>query len=161
MTPTRNQAVFLAAFGSLAILLAGYWFQYVVGLVPCELCLWQRWPHALAPLLGMAALALGGRSLPLAGALTLTVSSGLGLYHTGVERKWWPGPSSCSGDVAGFRGLTPEAMLDPTLVQPVVLCDQVQWSLFGLSMASYNALMSLALAAVWLWGYALSRPSGQ
>ncbi|SIO19262.1 Disulfide bond formation protein DsbB [Rhodovulum sp. ES.010] len=157
MRPTRNDALFLAAAASLAILLAGYWFQYVVGLAPCKLCLWQRWPHLIAPVLGMGALAVGGRMLPLAGAVTMAVSAGLGLYHTGVERKWWPGPSSCSGDVAGFRGMTPEQLLDPTQVSPVVLCDQVQWSLFGLSMASYNALLSLALCAFWLWGYALSR----
>ncbi|MGC9419256.1 MAG: disulfide bond formation protein B [Rhodovulum sp.] len=157
MRPTRNQAIFLAAFASLAILLAGYWFQYVVGLAPCKLCLWQRWPHAIAPLLGMAAIAIGGRMLPIAGAATMAISAGLGTYHTGVERKWWPGPSSCSGDVAGFRGMTPEQLLDPTLVQPIVLCDQVQWTLFGLSMASYNALMSAALFCLWLWGYAHSR----
>lgn len=157
--PTRNQTIFLAAFGSLGILLTGYWFQHVVGLAPCELCLWQRWPHAIAPLLGMAAIAIGGRMLPLAGMSLMVLSAGLGLYHTGVERTWWPGPSSCSGDVAGFGGLTPEQMLNPALVQPIVLCDEVQWSLIGLSMASYNALMSLALAALWLWGYVLSRPA--
>ncbi|TCP40963.1 disulfide bond formation protein B [Rhodovulum marinum] len=158
MRPTRNQAIFLAAFASLAILLAGYWFQYVVGLAPCKLCLWQRWPHAVAPILGMAAIAIGGRMLPVAGLVTMAVSAGLGAYHTGVERKWWPGPSSCSGDVAAFRGMTPEQLLDPTQVQPVVLCDQVQWTLFGLSMASYNALMSAALVGLWLWAYANSHP---
>jgi len=156
--PTRNQAIFAGALGSLGILLAGYWFQYVVGLAPCKLCLWQRWPHAIAPILGMAGIAIGGRLLPLAGMTTMALSAGLGAYHTGVERKWWPGPSSCSGDVAGFRGLSPKQMLDPAQVQPVVLCDQVQWSLFGLSMASYNALMSLALLACWLWAYTRSRP---
>ncbi|TCO69755.1 disulfide bond formation protein B [Rhodovulum euryhalinum] len=154
---TRNRAIFLAAAGSLGVLFAGYWFQYVVGLAPCKLCLWQRWPHLIATLLGMGAIAVGGRMLPLAGAVTMAVSAGLGAYHTGVERKWWPGPSSCSGDVAGFRGMTPEQMLDPTLVQPVVLCDQVQWAMFGLSMASYNVLISLGFAVFWLWGLALSR----
>lgn len=157
MTPTRNQLVFVSAAASLGILLAGYWFQFVVGLAPCELCLLQRIPHMVASLVGMGALVAGGRMLPLAGAVTMAISAGLGAYHTGVERKWWPGPSSCSGDVAGFRGLTPEQMLDPSLVQPIVLCDQVQWTLFGLSMASYNAMMSLALAGLWIWSFALTR----
>ncbi|GAA0304595.1 disulfide bond formation protein B [Rhodovulum strictum] len=154
---TRNRAIFLAAAGSLSILLAGYWFQYVVGLQPCTLCLWQRWPHMIAPLLGIAAIAVGGRMLALAGAVTMAVSAGLGVYHTGVERKWWPGPATCTGDAGGFQALTPEQMLDPTLVRPVVLCDQVQWEMFGLSMASYNAMVSLVFAGLWIWGLALSR----
>jgi len=151
LTMTRNRAIFLAAAGSLGILLAGYWFQYIAGLAPCILCLWQRLPHMIAPLLGMGAIAVGGRVLPLAGAVTMVVSAGLGVYHTGVERKWWSGPASCTGDAAGFQTLTPEQMLDPTLVQPVVICDQVQWEMFGLSMASYNAMISLAFAGLWLW----------
>jgi disulfide bond formation protein DsbB len=157
MTLTRNSLIFLAAAGSLAILLTGFGFQYLGGLRPCELCLWQRWPHAIAPVIGMGAIALGGRMLPLAGAVTMAVSTGLGLYHTGVERHWWNGPARCTGDGAGLAGLTPEQMLNPAMIKPIVLCDQVSWEMFGLSMASYNALASLALLAFWIWALRLSR----
>jgi len=157
MTLTRNGLIFLAAAGSLAILLTGFGFQYLGGLRPCELCLWQRWPHAIAPVIGMGAIALGGRMLPLAGAVTMAVSTGLGLYHTGVERHWWNGPARCTGDGAGLAGLTPEQMLNPAMIKPIVLCDQVSWEMFGLSMASYNALASLALLALWIWALRLSR----
>lgn len=155
MIVTRTRLILLAAAGSAAILLAGFAFQYLGGLLPCELCLWQRWPHAIAPVLGVAALALGGRMMPLAGALTMAVSSGLGVYHTGVERHWWAGPEACTGDAGGLSGLSGSALLDPTAAPPVVMCDEVAWQMLGLSMASYNALASLVLAA--LWAMALTR----
>lgn len=157
MTLTRDRLILLAAAGSLGILIAGFGFQYLGGLAPCELCLWQRWPHAIAPVLGVLAVALGGRMVPLSGVIVLLVSAGLGAYHTGVERHWWPGPATCTGEAGRLSGLTPEDMLNPAMVEPVVMCDQVAWQMFGLSMASYNALASLALAALWGWGFALSR----
>lgn len=155
MTLSRNTLILLVGLASAAILIAGFGFQYIGGLAPCELCLWQRWPHAGAVVLMAGALLLGGRMLPLAGAVTMLISSGLGVYHTGVERHWWPGPDSCTGDAGGLAGISGADLLNPALATPVVLCDEVAWELFGLSMASYNALMSLGLAV--LWGAALAR----
>jgi len=157
MTLTRTRLIVLAGAGSVAILAGALGFQYLGGIDPCELCLWQRWPHALAILTALAALALGGRMMPFAGTLLMLGSVGLGLFHTGVERHWWPGPASCTGDIGSMANLTAEQLLNPALVKPVVLCDVVVWQFLGLSMASYNALASLALAVLWGWSFARSR----
>jgi disulfide bond formation protein DsbB len=100
-------------------------------------------------------LILPGPVWPLIGAAGTATSGGIGIYHTGVERGWWPGPTSCSGG-GDMSALTPEQLLDRVLAAPVVRCDEVPWELLGLSMASWNALLSLVLAALWL--SALRRP---
>lgn len=153
---TRKNLVLLAAGGSLAMLLAAWGFQYLGGLAPCKMCLWQRWPHAAAVAIGaVALLAPASALLPLAGALAALSTAGIGLYHTGVERAWWQGPTSCtSGSVAG---MTPDALLDQILAAPLVRCDEVAWQFLGLSMASWNALVSLGLAAIWLMAWRARR----
>ena len=98
---SRSLAIFLAAGGSAALLAGAFAFQYLGGLAPCHLCLLQRWPHAAAALIGVVALLLPGRLIPLAGALAAGTTAALGLYHTGVERQWWKGPNTCtSGDIS-------------------------------------------------------------
>lgn len=144
----RAGLVLLAAGGSAALLLAALGSQYLGGLAPCKLCLWQRWPHAAAVLAGALALALPGRLWPLMGALATATTAGIGLYHTGVERGWWPGPDTCTAGPVG--GLSPEALLERIAAAPLVRCDEVAWSFLGLSMASWNALLSLALTGLWL-----------
>ncbi|MBK1636582.1 disulfide bond formation protein B [Rhodovulum adriaticum] len=156
MIVSRDGLIALAGLGSAAVLAAGFSFQYLGGLAPCELCLWQRWPHAGAVLLMVGALLLGGRMLPLAGLVTMIGSAGLGAYHTGVERHWWAGPDSCTAG-AGLSGLSGADLLNPALATPVVLCDEVVWQMFGLSMASYNFLISLALAVLWAAALASGR----
>lgn len=141
--------VTMAAGGSLALLLGAFAFQYIGGLAPCQLCLWQRWPHAAAVLIGALALAMPGRVLPLLGALAALASAGIGIFHTGVERGWWEGLASCSA--GSISGLDMKDLLDPTVeIAAVVRCDEVAWQMLGLSMASWNALASLALAVLWL-----------
>jgi disulfide bond formation protein DsbB len=148
MPERRKTLILLASAGSLALLLGALAFQHLGGLAPCKLCLWQRWPHGAAVAVGLAALVLPGRLWPALGALAAAVAAGLGLYHSGVEQGWWPGPGTCSaGSVAG---LSPEDLLDQILSAPVVRCDEIAWSLAGLSMASWNALLSLCLVALWL-----------
>lgn len=159
MTLDRSTLILLAAGGSAAILLAGFGFQYLGGLLPCQLCLWQRWPHALAALAGGLALAIGGRMLSLAGVVTMIASTGIAAYHSGVERHWWAGPASCTGDAGSLSNLTPEQMLNPAMVEPVVLCDAIPWQLFGLSMANYNVLASAVLAFLWGWALTKGRPA--
>lgn len=142
---TRFRNIALATAGSIALLGGAFLFQ-VLGYAPCKMCLWQRWPHAAAIIIGVLALALHGMSRPLAalGALAALTTASIGVFHTGVERGWWEGPSSCTG--TGSVGTD----LLSTDITPVVMCDDVVWSLFGLSMASYNAVFSLALAALWI-----------
>jgi disulfide bond formation protein DsbB len=145
---TRNFLVLLAAGGSAALLGGAFVFQ-ALGYAPCAMCLWQRWPHAAAILIGAVALFVPGRALPLLGALAAATTAGLGLYHTGVERDWWEGPASCTGTGAGLGGLDGGDLLSmdgPALV----LCDQVSWALMGISMASWNAIFSALLVLIWL-----------
>lgn len=145
----RNTLVLAAAGGSAALLLGALAFQYLGGLYPCPLCLWQRWPHLAAVLIGAAALALPGRALPVLGALAALATAGIGGFHAGVELGWWQGLDSCAG--AGIGGLTGAALLDPTAnIPPPVRCDAVAWSFLGLSMAAWNMILSLGLAALWL-----------
>lgn len=145
---TRNVLVALAAAGSAALLLGALAFQYLGGLAPCHLCLLQRYPHAAAVAIGALALAVPGRLLPLLGAVAAAVTAGYGLYHTGVERRWWEGPTSCTS--GGVGGLTPDQLMDQIMGAPLVQCDQVAWEMFGLSMASWNMLASAGLVLVWL-----------
>lgn len=145
---TRNILILLASAGSAALLLGALGFQYLGGLPPCDLCISQRWPHLAAVLIGALALALPGRVLPLLGGAAALTTSGLGLYHTGVERGWWEGPSTCtSGSVSG---LSADQLLDQIMAAPLIRCDEVAWELLGLSMASWNAIAALGLAGLWL-----------
>lgn len=123
------------------------------GLQPCILCIWQRWAHgaiiAIA-VLGLAA-ALAGRRrgaalLTLVAGLAAMVGAGIALYHVGVEQQWWPGTSGCgAGALIPGQGL--ETLRQQIEAAPIVRCGDVPWSLFGISMAGYNALLSAALSA--------------
>jgi disulfide bond formation protein DsbB len=145
----RTALIILAMAGSLAMLAGAFAFQYIGGLAPCHLCLLQRWPHAAAVAIGLLALAIPGRLLPLAGAVAALTTAGIGAYHTGVERLWWAGPTSCSA--GSIAGLDVKDLLDPSIVvAPVVRCDEVAWQMLGLSMASWNVVLSLGLALIWL-----------
>ena len=147
---SRRALVLLAAGGSAALLLGAFAFQYLGGVMPCKLCLWQRWVHAGAVALGALALAWPVAMVTLAGMATALTTAGLGVYHTGVERGWWPGPDSCTGDGGGLAGLSGADLLSTANAEPVVMCDQVAWAMWGLSLPGWNALASLALAGLWL-----------
>jgi disulfide bond formation protein DsbB len=145
MTAMRR-LILLAGGGSAALLAGAFAFQ-AAGYAPCAMCIWQRWPHAAAITLAILALLLVPRAFAVLGALAALTASGLGLYHTGVERDWWQGPSSCSGGgLGGLSGADLLAMDGPALI----MCDEVAWAFAGLSMASWNALLSLGLAALWI-----------
>jgi disulfide bond formation protein DsbB len=124
--------------------------QYWGGLAPCELCLLQRWPWAAAILVALVALVAGSRpALPwvaLVLALVFALSVAFAFYHAGVEQHWFAGPSACTA--SGGGAMTLEEMKRQILGTAPVLCDRVQWSLFGVSLAGWNLLASLAMAAV-------------
>ena len=150
----RRALVALAGAGSLALLLGAYGFEFLGGLAPCKLCLWQRWPHLAAvavAVLGAGALPrLPGIAVGVAGALAAATSGAIAVYHSGVERGWWPGPASCSGGGEDLGALSGQALLDPAGAAPVVMCDEISWTLLGLSMANYNVAISFGLAGLWL-----------
>ena len=143
---TRQMLTTLAAFGSFALLAGAYIFQFL-GYPPCTMCYWQRWPHFAAIAIGIIAYVLPARVLAYLGALAALTTSAIGLYHTGVERDWWEGPSSCTG---GGLGNLSGADLLSTEGPRLVMCDQVSWEFLTLSMASWNALFSFGLALIWL-----------
>jgi disulfide bond formation protein DsbB len=153
----RAIAVGLMA-ASAAVLASAYGFQFIGGLQPCPLCLYQRVPWWVA--LGLAALALRLHRSPrardgavLLGAAAVLVGAGIAGYHAGVEYKWWTGPTACSG--VGGTAQSLDALRAQIMSAAVVRCDETPWSLFGVSMAGYNFLLSLFVGlgagwAVWM-----------
>jgi len=136
-------------------LLISVWIFQALGYPPCKLCVYQRWPHGIAVAIGVAALLIPLAVLPFLGALAALVTAGIGIYHTGVERDWWEGPTTCtSGDISG---ISPDQLLNRILDAPLIRCDEVSWQFLSLSMASWNVLVSLALAGIWLWAWRLTR----
>lgn len=145
-----HQFALLATLGSLALLLGAFFFQ-ALGYQPCAMCIWQRYPHAVAIVLG-ALIVVGLRHwvIYVAGFLAAATTAGLGVFHTGVERDWWEGPTSCSGsglDLASPSSLLPSA---EDTGPGIVMCDQVVWEFLSLSMASWNAILSVGLVILWL-----------
>ena len=134
-----------------ATLAAAFGFQHIGGYAPCPLCVWQRWPHAAAIVLALLAWALPQGSRLRLGALILTgltfaAGAALAGYHVGVEQRWWAGTFGCSSPA--LVGTDLDALRTQLFATPAVRCDEVPWSLFGLSMAGYNMLISLGLAVV-------------
>ncbi|MFC7696948.1 disulfide bond formation protein B [Bradyrhizobium sp. GCM10028915] len=157
---TPALAASLAVALTAAATIAGVWFfQLVLGIVPCPLCLEQRYAYYLVIPLGLliALAARGGapRPLLLAGLAILALASianaGLGTYHSGVEWGFWKGPTDCSGPVVNLGSATD--LLSRLDTVKVVRCDEVQWRFLGLSLAGYNVLISLLMAAIAAWGF--------
>jgi disulfide bond formation protein DsbB len=147
---TRTTLIALATLGSAALLLGAYGFQHIGGLLPCKMCLWQRWPHAAAIAIGVVLMIGGPRPLIWAGALAAAATSLIGFYHAGVEWRWWPGPSSCTGGGLDLGAMGGSDLLSMDAPTGLVLCDEVVWSLMGLSMAGWNGVISLGLAVIWV-----------
>ncbi len=124
--------------------------QYIGGLYPCEMCHWQRWPHYAAVPLALLAIALrnhgAGRTLLLLAALAIFASGAIGVFHAGVEYDWWKGLTSCSASPSAGGNF-----LDDVMATPIISCNQPQWTLFGISLAGFNAIISIAAAMTILW----------
>jgi len=149
--PLPSQLGLLAILGSGALLAGALYFQYGVGLPPCEMCHWQRWPHIVAIVAGVAAVAsFAWPRLALVFALiaisALLVTAAIGVFHVGVEYRWWAGPQACSGNAP--RGLSPEQLKKYLFGAKMVRCDETAWAMWGISMAGWNAILSAALAFV-------------
>lgn len=138
--------VILAAV--IGIIGAALLMQYWGGLQPCELCLMERWPYYAAIAIAVLALvrpASGwSRAALLVLALLFLASAGLGFYHVGVEQHWFRGPTACTN--SGAVPQTLEQLRQMLAHTQVVMCDQVQWSLGGISLAGWNFIGSLLIA---------------
>lgn len=147
--PITGPVVLLAA--CLAMILGAYGFQYIGGFEPCKLCYWQRYAYyAAIPLAALSSVFVAATRGMVAARLPLILTglallAGMGIagYHAGVEYHWWPGPETCSGPPVTGDIFFQE--IGPGLIR----CDETPWSLFGVSMAGYNFVISglLALAA--------------
>ena len=129
----------------LALLGGALGSQYIGGLHPCEMCYWQRWPHGAAIALGALAFTTPARTplartLTILAAIAIAISGAIGMYHAGVEAGIFEGFTTCT--TTGAR------TLEDILKVPLVRCDQVQWSFLGISMAGWNAILSLGGAAL-------------
>ena len=150
---------------SLATLAGAWFFEYVLKLPPCPLCLTQRIPyHIMIPLsllLGVAALAHAPRKLITVGFGAIIIAAlcnvVLGGYHAGVEWRWWPGPAECSGPLTNLNA--GGSLLDQLHAVHVVRCDEAAWRFLGISLAGYNVLISLALAAIAAYGLFARKPA--
>jgi disulfide bond formation protein DsbB len=144
----RSTALFLLA--SAIVIIATVWIFEFAGYAPCPLCLKQRWPwYALIPFAALIAVIAPAkdelaRGLLYLAALVMAGSAVFGIYHSGVEWKWWPGPTTCAGELGG--GL-------PDLTnEPVISCEEAAIRILGLSLAGWNAVVSAILAIAALLG---------
>ena len=156
--PATRSPLFLAAFAialvGIATLLGAYFFQFVVGLAPCPLCLEQRIPYyfaiPLAILVAVGAARGASPKLIRGGLATLAaimiLSIALGAYHAGVEWKFWAGPTDCTGPINDFGSAG--NLLKQMQTTSVIRCDEAAWRMFGLSLAGYNVLISAALVLI-------------
>jgi disulfide bond formation protein DsbB len=150
MSSARN-LLLLVLLGSAAVIGGALLSQYAGGLVPCELCLLERWPYYIGvPLVALVVAGGGWRGVLIGGsvlvALIFLASAGLAFYHVGVEQHWFVGPTACTGGSTGAKTL--EELRAQLLATQPVRCDEPQWTLFGVSLAGFNLLASLALAAL-------------
>jgi disulfide bond formation protein DsbB len=136
-----KQARLIALLLPCALLGGALFSQYVGGLYPCEMCYWQRWPHGAAILLAAGAFIWPARARPLVllAAFAIFISGAIGVFHAGVEAGWWEGITVCTTNGA--------TSLEEILKVPLVRCDQVQWAFLGLSLAAWNAILSIGGAA--------------
>ncbi|MCL6679746.1 disulfide bond formation protein B [Sphingomonas sp. RG327] len=137
----------------LALLGGALGSQYIGGLYPCEMCWWQRYPHAAAILLAGGAFTAPAassraRTLTLLAALAIAISGAIGVYHAGVELQIFQGFTTCSTTATAT---STEDLLKKLMKVPLIRCDQVQWSFLGISLAGWNAIFSLSGAAVIAW----------
>lgn len=142
--PIFRRARLLALAAPVLLLGGALLFQFVGGLYPCEMCVWQRWPHAAAFVLALAAFATRGalaRVLVVSAGVAILVSGAVALFHAGVEYGWWQGITGCS-TMGGGAGRSDADILADIMAAPIIRCDVAPWSLFGISLAGYNAILS-------------------
>jgi disulfide bond formation protein DsbB len=142
------QANRLALLVPAALLAGALGSQYIGGLYPCEMCHWQRWPHYAAVVVAALAFATPPglrRLLVILAALLIAISGAIGVFHAGVEYGWWAGITPCTSTVVPGKSM--QETLSEIMRAPMVRCDVPQWTLAGISLAGWNAIVSLVGAA--------------
>ena len=151
VTGTLRGYLALAAVASVVALASALVMQYGFGLPPCDLCIEQRWGFAGAGALAAVGLlvhriGISLRVMVAAVAVAFLVTAGLGFRHVGVEQQWWPGPDTCTA--TGADAQTTDELLDAIMNAPLVRCDEIPASLFGLSIAGWVVVSALAMTAL-------------
>ncbi len=162
--PAAVAALAIFALGA-ATLLGAWYFELALKIAPCPLCLEERIPyHIVVPLsllLAVAALVRAPQKLIAVGFLAIMAAvlcgGALSVYHAGVEWHWWPGPTDCSGPVTDFKAKG--SLLQQLQSVQLIRCDEAAWRFLGLSLSGYNALISLALAAIAGFGLRARKPT--
>ena len=143
MASDLTKAKTLALAVPAALMLGALGSQYIGGLYPCEMCHWQRWPHEAALVFALFAIGLRNektdRLFVALAALGIFISGAIGVFHAGVEYKWWEGLTTCSTTAAGLS-------IEDIMSAPMIRCDEPQWKIFGISMAGFNAMISIGAA---------------
>lgn len=144
----------LSAIAGIGMLGGAFAFQHLGGLDPCVLCIYQRWAWAAVIAASVLALAFArngaaARILLVLTGLAMLIGAGLAGFHVGVEQHWWAGTSECSG-ITG-KAQTVEELKRQLFATPVTRCDEVAWSLAGISMAGWNLILSLTGAVLLIW----------
>jgi disulfide bond formation protein DsbB len=151
--PSSRSIPLIVLAGSIAALAIAFASQYIGGLLPCQLCIWQRWGYAGAIAIAVIAFLLPRPLRPygaLLAALGVLATAAIALFHTGVEYHWWQGLASCSGNLDTSQSLS--ALEQQLLATPVIPCDRPAWTMFGISMAGYDFLYATALGLFCLIG---------
>jgi disulfide bond formation protein DsbB len=149
MRSSRRFTTALLLAGPAALLGGALAFQYIGGLAPCEMCMWQRWALVATLALALLGWAVGHARVVLAlAALAVLAGAGIAAFHVGVEQHWWRGITACAA--APLAGTTAEVMSE-IMAAPLVRCDAIAWSFFGISMAGWNALVSSVIGGLALW----------
>jgi disulfide bond formation protein DsbB len=144
------------------LLVAAFLFEYVGGLAPCKMCIWQRWAHVALILTALSGLLVPTqiRAKPalMFVVVAAMISAAIAGFHAGVEWQLWDGPSGCTASLNSSGDMS--LLVDQLLATPVVRCDEVPWSLFGISMAGWNSILSLDIAGFALMSWLANRQAG-
>lgn len=140
----------IAGLISVTLLLAAFIFEHVVGLLPCDLCITQRWLHVGAVLAALLVLALPSVVSRILGLLAAAAAAVGGFFHAGVELKYWEGPQACSASGEDLASMSGQSLLSFDTPAHVVKCTDIAWELAGVSMAGWNGLISLCAVLIWL-----------
>lgn len=152
---TPNKIILLCGGLSAALLVGAFLFEFVGGLAPCKMCIWQRWAHvAILVIAGAGLTALPRRLVLSMLSAAAVVSAIIAGYHAGVEWQLWAGPAGCTAALSSTASAAD--LVDDLLATPLVRCDEVAWSLFGLSMAGWNMMLSAVIASLGVAGCVLA-----
>lgn len=158
---TKFVLIVLTVFSITALAMA-FASEAFLGLEPCILCIYQRWPYAVVTLFGVIGLAMPILRRPIIAlnGLAFLANSAIAVYHTGVEQKWWHSAIEACGVPPGFLDAEPQSILENIMSAPTANCAEIPWTdpLLGLSMANYNALICFALFMICVVSFVMLRP---